>query len=193
MHANIQHTSTHISLAGMFAYINTHKSQTTLPFLVWCRLDHLHMSSAHRPLESVCRPCLSIATVHWVSKISNYLPEVREQVPSTNPRIGLSPINLHSADDRYEKGKESLMPAPDLQRSINLVIRSANNNCQRRGGERRGVQPDYCICELICNVAFPHFFMMELLGTHRFSHNPFARRLTEIGWRWRKVNQIARI
>lgn len=138
MHANIQHTCTHISLAGMFAYVNTHKSQTTSPFLVWCRLDHLHMNSAHKPLESVCRPCLSIATVHWVSKISNYLPEVREQVPSTNPRIGLSPINLHSADDRYEKGKESLMPAPDLQRSINLVIRSANNNCQRRGGERRG-------------------------------------------------------
>lgn len=177
-----RHTCMHISpFAGMFAYIKTQKSQTASHFPVWCRLDHLHMNSAHRPLESVCRPCLSIATVHWVSKISNYLPEVREQVPSTNPRIGLSPINLHSADDRYEKGKESLMPAPDLQRSINLVIRSANNNCQRRGGERRGVRPDYCICELICNVAFPHFSMMELLGTHRFSHNPFARRLTEIG------------
>lgn len=73
------------------------------------------------------------------------------------------------------------MPAPDLQRSINLVICSANNNCQRRGGERRGVQPDYCMCELICNVAFPHFFMMELLGTHHFFHNPFVRRVTEIG------------
>lgn len=141
---NIHYSSIHIPplYAGMFVYINTpkkkKKSQTAQPFLVWCGLDHLHMNSAQRPLESVCRPCLSIATVQWVSKISNYLPEVREQVPSTNPRIGLSPINLHSADDRYEKGKESLMPAPDLQRSINLVIRSANNNCQRRGGERRG-------------------------------------------------------
>lgn len=124
---------------GVFVCIQAHnKSQTAQPSLFWRGLYHFNMNSAHRPLESVCGPCLSIATVQWVSKISNYLPEVREQVPSTNPRIGLSPINLHSADDRYEKGKESLMPAPDLQRSINLVIRSANNNCQRRGGERRG-------------------------------------------------------
>lgn len=96
------------------------------------------MNSLHTPLQPVWRPCLSIVTVSRVSKISNYLPEVKKQVPSTNPRIGPSPINLHSVDDRYVMGKGPLTLVPDLQTRINLVTRSPNNNCQPRRGVCRG-------------------------------------------------------
>lgn len=152
------------------------------------------MNSPRRPLESVCGPWLSIATLQCLSKISNYLPEVREQVPSTNPRIGLSPINLYSADDRYEKGKESLMLGPDLQRSINLVIRSANNNCQRRGGaggERRGLGLSTVYVNSSVMLPFLISSWWNCWGCIAFPTIHSGGSLDRN--RWRKVNQIGRV
>lgn len=33
-------------------------------------------------------------------------------------------------------------------------------------------QAEYCICELMCNVASPNFSMMELVGTYFHQHYP---------------------
>lgn len=106
----------------------------------WWQKVHLYRNTLHTPLQPVWRPCLSIVTLSRVSKISNYLPEVKKQVPSTNPRTGPFPINLHSVDDRYVMRKGPLVPIPDLQSHINLVTHSPNNNCQggRESEEEEG-------------------------------------------------------